>query len=120
MYDQVTNETGEYLGKLWLPRLVRLHLGLQTNPRIEAHFGTIKSQPVYPGYFVDVPEAVTYCTGFYAWYNDLHRLTTLDVFTPNQVHSRQAVSLLAARQTIRPRSSPIAVTRAMPHLYWRN
>jgi hypothetical protein len=32
--------------------------------RIEAHFGTIESQPVYPGFFADVPTAVTYFTGF--------------------------------------------------------
>ena len=76
-----------------------MHLTLQTNPRIEAHFGTIKSQPVYPGYFADVPAAVTYFTGFYAWYNDRHPLTTLAMLTPNQVHTGQAASLLAARQT---------------------
>ncbi len=76
-----------------------MHSTLQTNPRIEAHFGTIKSQPVYPGYFADVPAAVTYFTGFYAWYNDQHPLTTLGMLTPNQVHTGQAASLLAARQT---------------------
>jgi hypothetical protein len=75
-----------------------VHSTLQTNPRIEAHFGTIKSQPVYPGCFVDVPQAVNYFTGFYAWYHNVHPLTTLGMLTPNQVHSGQATTILAARQ----------------------
>jgi hypothetical protein len=32
--------------------------------RIEAHFGTIISRPIYPGCFAAVPTAVTYFTGF--------------------------------------------------------
>jgi hypothetical protein len=31
---------------------------------VDALFDTLKSQPVYPGYFADVPTAVTYFTGF--------------------------------------------------------
>jgi|GEM_PF-1673001 len=81
--------------------------------RIEAHFGTIKSQPVYPGYFVDVPAAVTYFTGFYAWYNDQHPLTTVRMLTPNQIHTGQAAALLAARQT--RQTTALANRRAADH-----
>ena len=68
------------------------------NPRIEAHFGTIKTHPVYPDCFIDVPAAVTYFTGFYDWYNHVHRLTTLAMLTPNQVHLGQTATLLAQHQ----------------------
>jgi transposase InsO family protein len=94
-----SQSTRQYFKKLGIPQLFSRPRTPNDNPRIEAHFGTIKSQPVYPGYFVDVPAAVTYFTGFYAWYNEVHPLTTLRMFTPNQVHTGQAAALLAARQT---------------------
>jgi transposase InsO family protein len=68
------------------------------NPLIEAHFGTVKGQPVYPGGFTDQCEAVRYFTGFYPWYNQIHPLTTLNMLTPEQVHTGQAADLLAVRQ----------------------
>jgi len=68
------------------------------NPRIEAHFGTVKGHPVYPGYFADEPAAVHYFTGFYPWYNHIHPLTSLKMLTPQQVHTGQAAALLAARE----------------------
>ena len=94
-----SHSTRHYFEKLGIGQLFSRPRTPNDNPRIEAHFGTIKSQPVYPGYFADVPAAVTYFTGFYAWYNDLHPLTTLGMLTPNQVHNGQAASLLAVRQS---------------------
>jgi putative transposase len=94
-----SHSTRHFFKKLGIGQLFSRPRTPNDNPRIEAHFGTIKSQPVYPDYFVDVPAAVTYFTGFYAWYNDWHPLTTLGMLTPNQVHTGQAASLLAARQT---------------------
>jgi putative transposase len=94
-----SHSTRHFFKKLGIGQLFSRPRTPNDNPRIEANFGTIKSQPVYPGYFVDVPEAVTYFTDFYAWYNDVHPLTTLGMLTPNQVHTGQAASLLAARQT---------------------
>jgi hypothetical protein len=82
---------------LWLRRLVRVQSTLHTNPRIEAHFGTIKTHPVYPGFFVDQAAAEAYFTSFYAWYNTVHLLTTLDLLTPEQLHTGQRPVLLAAR-----------------------
>lgn len=68
------------------------------NPIIEAHFGTVKGQPVYPGCFADQCEAVRYFTGFYPWYNQIHPLTTLKMLTPQQAHTGQAATLLAVRE----------------------
>jgi transposase InsO family protein len=94
-----SQSTRQYFKKLGIDQLFSRPRTPNDNPRIEAHFGTIKSQPVYPGYFNDVPAAVTYFTGFYAWYNEQHPLTTVRMLTPNQVHTGQAATLLAARQT---------------------
>jgi putative transposase len=93
-----SQSTRQYFKRLGIPQLFSRPRTPNDNPRIEAHFGTIKSQPVYPGYFADVPAAATYFTGFYAWYNDVHPLTTLRMLTPNQVHTDQAAALLATRQ----------------------
>ena len=93
-----SQSTRQFFKKLGIPQLFSRPRTPNDNPRIEAHFGTIKSQPVYPGYFVDVSAAVTYFTGFYAWYNEVHPLTTLHMLTPNQVHTGQAATLLADRQ----------------------
>lgn len=94
-----SQSTRRYFKKLGIDQLFSRPRTPNDNPRIEAHFGTIKSQPVYPGYFADVPAAVTYFTGFYAWYNEQHPLTTVRMLTPNQVHTGQAAALLAARQS---------------------
>ena len=94
-----SQSTRRYFKKLGIDQLFSRPRTPNDNPRIEAHFGTIKSQPVYPGYFSDIPAAVTYFTGFYPWYNEIHPLTTLDMLTPNQVHTGQTVTRLAARQT---------------------
>ena len=93
-----SRSTRQYFAKLGIAQLFSRPRTPNDNPRIEAHFGTIKTHPDYPGWFNDVPAAVTYFTGFYDWYNNVHRLTTLDMLTPNQVHSGQTTTLLAERQ----------------------
>ena len=93
-----SQSTRQYFKKLGIAQLFSRPRTPNDNPRIEAHFGTVKTHPVYPGWFSDVPAAITYFTGFYDWYNNVHRLTTLDMLTPNQVHSRQTATILAARQ----------------------
>ena len=93
-----SQSTRQYFKKLGIDQLFSRPRTPNDNPQIEAHFGTIKSQPAYPGYFNDIPAAVTYFTGFYAWYNDVHPLTTVRMLTPSQVHTGQAPTLLAARQ----------------------
>jgi len=108
-----SQSTRHYFKKLGISQLFSRPRTPNDNPRIEAHFGTIKSQPVYPGYFADVPAAVTYFTGFYVWYNDQHPLTTLGMLTPNQVHTGQTAPLLAARQA--HQTTALANRRAADH-----
>ena len=89
--------TRQYFQKLGIAQLFSRPRQPNDNPRIEAHFGTVKTHPAYPGQFADLPEAITYFTQFYDWYNNLHPLTTLRMLTPNQVHCGQMTPLLAAR-----------------------
>ncbi len=93
-----SHSTRQYFLKLGIAQFFSRPRTPNDNPRIEAHFGTVKTHPVYPGWFSDVPAAVTYFTGFYAWYNNVHRLTTLEMLTPNQIHSGQTATLLAQHQ----------------------
>jgi putative transposase len=93
-----SHSTRQYFTKLGIAQFFSRPRTPNDNPRIEAHFGTLKTHPVYPGWFNDVPTAVTYFTGFYDWYNHVHRLTTLNMLTPNQVHTGQTATLLAERQ----------------------
>ena len=93
-----SHSTRQYFLKLGIAQLFSRPRTPNDNPRIEAHFGTVKTHPVYPGWFIDVPAAVTYFTSFYDWYNHTHLLTTLDLLTPNQVHAGQAAAILAERQ----------------------
>ncbi|MEK7312722.1 MAG: DDE-type integrase/transposase/recombinase [Chloroflexota bacterium] len=91
--------TRQYFEKLGIAQLFSRPRQPNDNPRIEAHFGTVKTHPAYPGRFADQPEALTYFSQFYPWYNTVHPLTTLQMLTPQQLHSGQTATLLASRTT---------------------
>ena len=91
--------TRQYFEKLGIAQLFSRPRQPNDNPRIEAHFGTVKTHPAYPGRFADLPEALTYFTQFYDWYNHLHPLTTVHMLTPHQMHRGQMTALLTARAT---------------------
>ena len=91
--------TRQYFEKLGIAQLFSRPRQPNDNPRIEAHFGTVKTHPAYPGRFADLPAALTYFTQFYDWYNNIHPLTTVHMLTPNQVHRGQMTALLTARAT---------------------
>jgi len=92
-----SHSTRQYFIKLGVRQLLSRPRTPNDNPRIEAHFGTVKTHPAYPGYFADQAAAHTYFAGFYDWYNTVHLLTTVDLLTPHQVHTGQRPALLATR-----------------------
>lgn len=92
-----SHSSRQYFIKLGVRQLFSRPRTPNDNPRIEAHFGTIKTHPIYPGSFADQSQAEAYFESFYAWYNDVHLLTTVDLLTPQQVHTGQAAALLTAR-----------------------
>ena len=93
-----SHSTKTYFRKLGILQLFSRPRQPNDNPRIEAHFGIIKTMPAYPGFFSDELAAGVYFTSFYAWYNNVHPLTTLAMLTPMQWHTGQAPNLLAARR----------------------
>ena len=105
--------TRQYFEKLGIAQRFSRPRQPNDNPRIEAHFGTVKTHPAYPGRFADMPETLTYFTQFYDWYNNVHPLTTVQMLTPNQVHHGQMTALLAARAAQHTRA--LAVRRTACH-----
>ena len=93
--------TRRYFQKLGIAQLFSRPRTPDDNPYIEAHFATIKTHPVYPGYFVSLTDAERYFSEFYPWYNDVHPHTRLNMLTPSQVHSGQSASLLAERSAVK-------------------
>jgi putative transposase len=93
--------TRRYFKKLGVEQLFSRPRTPDDNPYIEAHFATVKTHPVYPGFFVDLAEAERYFRQFYHWYNDIHPHTRLNMLTPNQVHSGQRDRLLAQRAAVK-------------------
>lgn len=91
------HSTRQYFEKLGIAQLFSRPRQPNDNPRIEAHFGTVKTHPAFPGGFADQPAAVTYFTQFYDWYNTIHPLTTMQMPTPHQLHSGQQTAVLANR-----------------------
>ncbi len=93
--------TTRYFQKLGIAQLFSRPRTPDDNPYIEAHFATVKTHPVYPGYFADQADAESYFQEFYPWYNDVHPHTRLNMLTPSQVHSGQGPRLLAQRAELK-------------------
>jgi len=102
--------TRRYFQKLGVTQLYSRPRTPDDNPFIEAHFATIKTQPVYPGFFVDQVQAECYFQEFYPWYNDVHPHTRLNMLTPSQVHSGQSARLLNERAAVK--ATTLAMRRA--------
>lgn len=70
------------------------------NPFSESCFKTVKSQPDFPGRFLDVAHARAWCAEFFDWYNDEHRHHGLALFTPADVYFGRVDALSAERQLV--------------------
>ena len=102
--------TTRYFHKLSIEQLFSRPNTPNDNPYIEAHFATIKTHPVYPGYFAELADAENYFREFYPWYNDVHPHTRLNMLTPSQVHAGQGPRLLAQRAELKAKA--LAARRA--------
>jgi putative transposase len=114
-----SHSTKAYFKKLSIEQLFSRPRTPDDNPYIEAHFATIKTQPVFPDYFADPAAAENYFGQFYPWYNEVHPHTRLHMLTPSQMHTGQLARVLADRAALKvttlaarqaaPRTNPFTV-----------
>jgi putative transposase len=70
------------------------------NPFSESQFKTLKYRPEFPERFGSYEDAHTFCTWFFAWYNDEHRHSGIAFHTPADVHYGRAEHVQAQRATV--------------------
>jgi putative transposase len=70
------------------------------NPFSEAQFKTMKYRPDYPDRFASIVEARTWARVFFAWYNDQHYHSGLNLMTPASVHCGQGDAVQEQRQSV--------------------
>jgi putative transposase len=112
-----SRSTATYFKKLGIEQLFSRPRTPNDNPYIEAHFATIKTQPVFPGCFADSLVAEGYFSQFYPWYNDVHPHTRLDMLTPSQVHAGQGPRLLAERAALKAATLAARTAGPGPHTF---
>lgn len=70
------------------------------NPFSEAQFKTMKYRPDYPDRFDSIEAARQWARVFFAWYNDDHYHSGLNLMTPASVHCGQADAVQQQRQSV--------------------
>ncbi len=70
------------------------------NPFVESLLGTVKTAPVYPGWFPYDEESVVqgYFGRYFPWYNNEHYHSRIGYVTPAQKHTGQAERIIAERK----------------------
>jgi transposase InsO family protein len=70
------------------------------NPYSEALFKTVKYCPVFPDVFTGIPDAETFPSRFFDYYNNDHRHSGIGLYTPQSVHDGTWKYLRDARQEV--------------------
>jgi putative transposase len=70
------------------------------NPYSESQFRTLKYRPEFPDRFGCLQDSRAFCQGFFRWYNQEHRHSSLGLLTPAMVHYGEAESILRQRQAV--------------------
>jgi putative transposase len=70
------------------------------NPYSEAQFKTTKYRPDYPDRFGSIQDARAWAREFFAWYNQDHHHTGLELLTPHVVHYGLADAVISQRQQV--------------------
>lgn len=70
------------------------------NPYSEAAFKTMKYRPEFPDRFGSIQDARMFLTGFFTWYNTVHRHSGIAMLTPEQVHYGRAGVVLERRAKV--------------------
>jgi putative transposase len=70
------------------------------NPYSESQFRTMKYRPQFPDRFGAIQDARSFCQQFFAWYNEEHRHSGLELLTPAMVHYGEAPAVVERRQAV--------------------
>jgi putative transposase len=70
------------------------------NPYSESMFKTIKYMPSFPERFGSLQEARQFMRKFVRWYNDEHRHSGLEYYTPNDVHTGNHLAKKQKRDSV--------------------
>ena len=70
------------------------------SPFSESQFRTLKYRPVFPDRFGCIQDSRAFCQGFFRWYNEEHRHSSLGLLTPATVHCGKTASIVRKRQTV--------------------
>jgi putative transposase len=70
------------------------------NPYSESHFRTLKYRPDFPDRFGCIEDSRAFCQKFFAWYNEEHRHSGIELLTPSMVHYGQAGAVIERRQVV--------------------
>ena len=70
------------------------------NPYSESHFRTLKYRPDFPDRFGCIEDSRAFCQKFFAWYNEEHRHSGIELLTPSMVHYGQAPAVIERRQVV--------------------
>src|SRR5450755_3151940 len=70
------------------------------NPYSESHFRTLKYRPDFPDRFGCIQDSRAFCQSFFAWYNEEHRHSGIELLTPSMVHYGQAGAVIERRQVV--------------------
>jgi putative transposase len=70
------------------------------NPFSESQFRTMKYRPEFPDRFGCIQDSRAFCQGFFRWYNEEHRHSSLGLLAPAMVHYGQAESIVRQRQAV--------------------
>ncbi len=70
------------------------------NPYSESQFRTMKYRPEFPDRFGSIQDARSFCQLFFAWYNEEHRHSGLELLTPAMVHYGEAPAIVERRQAV--------------------
>ena len=64
----------------------------------------MKYRPEFPDRFGCIQDSRAFCQGFFRWYNEEHRHSSLALLTPAMVHDGQSALILEQRQTVLDRA----------------
>ena len=70
------------------------------NPYSESHFRTLKYRPDFPDRFGSIEDSRAFWQKFFAWYNEEHRHSGIELLTPSMVHYGQAGAVIERRQVV--------------------